>query len=1047
MAKNPKSPTPVKSTAVPTTQKLKENQTNLVSKEEEKKRILDDLKSVANQRTRLTKPPFAVKPIAFLDQLVPFIKVTLKLPKPGTTSFKNVNYDEIDLFFNPTGKTEGSYFNNYIKSFEYSQGGTEGFKATLSITDISFDFTDMLLLRFRSFMDTNLTFMDITFGWSTPEYGMKKQNKGVIFQNTVTLQVQEMNEEDSTFEREIRITGIVTSTFPDGAGLVMPYSILGPYPLITYNFIKYLYEPFEVQLKLMGLLGGKDLKKDNPKININKDEDKVAFVKNLYLSNVILNKTLELDKIRGKERKWMKDIFGSVVAAKDDPAKFFPSASFENLVAKEIQSIFDPNSRDPKKKVLDSSVITQIYYSNRFYETVKGIGQSNESASGNPINFLISKIAPILKETRIHPWEATKFFYYTMMSIIKDEKTKKKGDEAYDFIELDFADVINYSPTGVNNTGMIDEKKLFGEPGKTPKPLTLTSRVLGYNTVNKPADLFSIQEDPFIKVFGITCDSVQVTQATTWDHLLKMSISKVKVDITDLLGKKEKETFETESKKTLRTKKTGKRDSITEENNILFIEKFQGKKSVALKFANLTSKMFFGSKITREAMFETLTKMLERKIQNKSAVKRIGELSEDIATLGGGSSVEQITEKVDTTIFNVIKKYTELKTSHSLFLTISLDRSASIFDEGFGENNIIQAYNVRFKNSKEGFSAVQNRTGDALRSEFPDVVYFKPQIKNLFDHVRNVLPMTDMFEMSKKDPGKIISTASKNYDTAFEDKKKEIKDLEKKYTDQKTSAEERKQIGESLSKTYSELDAAKRKSEEAKNITLSDSQASRAASAIFDDNPKTQASDNIEYWRRRLKFPIRWNVDPRSGNGFLEGNLDGDAAMMKTAVTNLKRRMIIQSMSYEAELRVIGDPTFVGSYFSTDKLIFMKVLMADGRDSIHTGIYQISGISHQMNAGAYFTTFKLTKRPDLNGDKILIEEMTNSLLKDPIYKNVMTAEEVLSLSAGTNEQKKREYEEIQKKVDRATKKTKFTAEESRASVSADLDEASIVRRS
>jgi len=1051
---SPKAPVKKTPAASPeSTQKIKENSVQLTASEAEKKKILDGLKSIANKNTRLTVKPFATKPISQLQQLTPFIKVTLKLPKPGSTSFRDVNYDNIDLFFNPSGKTEGSYFNNYIKGFEYSYEGSGGFKCSLSIVDISFDFTDMLLLRMRSFMDTNLTFMDVTFGWTSPEHGMKKQKNGIIFQNTVTFQVQEMIEEDSQFEREIKLTGIVTSTFPDGAGLIMPYSILGPYPLVTYNFIKYLYEPFDVQLKLMGLLpGGVSIAKDAPKFSVNDDEGKIKFVRNLFLSNLLLGKPNPLDKTfytpktRNSDPKiaWMTDIFGKNFAKKRNPGEVFPDSRFSGEVSNDLNNIFAQNSIVANNKgvrKLNSKTITDIYYSKKFYSAVKGIGETQDTKSGNPISELVPILAPLLKDARVHPWEAARYFYFTMISVIKSaQETKRQEDSAYDFIEIDFADVINYSANGENNTGTIDEKKIDN------KNLNLTSRVLGYNSVNKDAGLVTMQEDPFIKVFGITADSIQVAQGTDWDSLIRMALSKVKVDITNLLSKKEKEEFD----KTVPALKKKQKDAkakdastiLIEENNSIFIEKFKGQPSVAVKFANLSSKMFFGSKTTRDAMFETISNMLAQKIKNGnksiSAIERLGQLDSEIATRGGEVSSARLTEKADKTCLSVIEKYKRLNSLNSLFLTIFLDRSTSIFGEGFGENNIAQAYSVRFRNSANGFSDTEKMSGTSLSLEFPDVVYFKPSIKNLFDHVKNTLPLTDMFEITKKDGGKVISsTIKKSKAASVMDLGAEAGKLEEKYKNPKTSAEEKETTRKELGRVYTELEALTKAQKESEDIRFTD---------VDPKGVQTEPSANLQKWRERLKFPIKWNTDPKTGNSFLEGSMDGESALLKTSVTNLKRRMIIHSMSYEAELRVIGDPTFVGTYF-TDKLVFMKVLMADGRDSIHTGLYQITGFSHALNAGAYFTTFRLMKRPDLNNDTNIIEEMTNSLLKDPIYVNLLSAEDVMDLSAGTNEQYQRKQEDLVQKNKNATKKTKYTADEARANINADLAGASEFKRS
>jgi len=1026
---------------------IESQQKTVITAEAEKKRILDKLKAIANRKTSLTVAPFATKPIAHLNQLTPFIKVTLKLPKVNTSkpqTFRTVEYDEIDLFFNPTGKQEGSYFNNYIKSFDYSYEGSGGFKCNLSISDISFDFTDMLLLRFRSLEDTNLTFMDVTFGWTTPEHGMKKRVNGIVFQNTVTFQVQEMNEEDSQFEREIKISGIVTSTFPDAAGLITPYSILGPYPLVTYNFIKYLYDPFDVQLRLMGLIGGDN--KTIPKIPVNDLPAKVEFVKNLYLSNLMLGKddplkTKSFKNAAGKtttvdgKSGWLKEIFGSEIVRKGEvtEASVFPNPTSigESPVLTELKNLYLSAGPTPQ---LPSSVITKIYNSEVFFNAVKARGtKGTATGPGNPINVLVSKVAPLLKEMRVHPWDAARYFYYTMIEVVTgiDAYTGKPvaPKPEYNFVELDFADVINYSPTSDGNDGRVDKRILDAKEMRT------TNKVLGYNSVNSRANLLEVQKDPYIKVFGMNADSVHLTQGTSWDSLIQMAISKVRVNLEGYLDKKEEKEFD-EIKKTSNIKKkiknNGDPEQVVEENNNLFVRE-NGGKLVAYRFANLNSKMFFASATSRSSIYETIEAMITTKEKRVNEITRLKEQNTIIEKNGGVVSTDSLsatTTVAERTLLDSLKTLKADKTPSSLVLTIFLDRAGSIFGEGFGENNIAQVYSVRFKNSMNGFEATEKRTGTSIGLEFPDVVSFKPNIKNLLDHVRHTLPLTDMFEITSEGANKkISSTYSKVYETKMAnlgERKSQLQDKLKK----ETSAPEKKKIEDELRIIIGEEQAAKQVSDDSKNITIeTDPEAIQGIE-----------SSNLKRWNERIRFPIRWNTDARKGNGFLQGDEDGEAAMMKTSVVNLKRRMIIHSMSYEAELRVIGDPTFVGTYF-TDKLIFMKVLMADGRDSIHTGIYQITGFSHSLNAGAYLTSFKLMKRPDLNsGDNPqLMTQMIKSLSSDPIYQGSLSSEQMIGIAGSSGKEKKKKLEEAKDILNKtAPKKVKLTAAQASATIDAGL---------
>lgn len=1032
----------------------KAREEKIVSSEEEKKRIIKQLKNISQRNTSLTVAPKCKKPIAYLDQLAPFVKVVLRLPKvnTGNQTFRNVEYDNIDLFYK-TDKDGATYFNNFIKGFEYSHDGKEGSKCILSISDISFDFTDMLLLRFRALDDTNLTFMDVTFGWTTPD--MKTKADGVIFQNTVTFSVQDISEDDSQFEREIKISGTVINTFPDAASLITPYSILGPYPLITYNFIKYLYSPFQVQLDLMGLIGG-DPKKNIPKVGMNDIKEKIEFVKNLYQSNLMLGKG---DPLKGTKsaKLWLQDIFGKKEAAGMDPSRVFVATPFSanpenNQIYNQLKSIFDPNKKstvfiDGKKKeigpTLNSSMITQIYNSEVFFSTIKGRGKNTYDGPGNSINYLVSKVAPLLKEVRIHPWEAARYFYYSMIEIIIGVGGKPKTNVApppeYDFIELDFAGVINYSGTdsttkNAKNVGRVDKTELL------IKSINPTNKILGYTNLVENQDLMQTQKSPYIKVFGIPSDSIRLSQGTSWEQLLSQAFSHVKVNIEELLGKKEFEDFKKATKPTIIQKKLkGNKDGFLQEENTIFVKEMGSKSNAAFRFATLQCKLFFATKISRDAILNTIDEMLKIKAITRikkaddTIIANKGEVGEKIstsfATKSDGATVDE------ETLRDLAKKIRETsKTPGSMIMTLNLDKAGSIFHESFGENNIAQAYSVRFKNSTNGFNSA-NKGGSAIGLEFPDVVTFKPQIKNLLDHVRHTLPLTDMFEVNKEWANKkVSSTYTKQYDTdkanLDEDKRKLKEDTNKAKT-----ADEIKEIEKRTSEIVKRENALGKQFSDSQKITVINN---------AEEIEKIE-SDRLRKWNERARFPISWNSDPRTGSNFLDGNLDADSAMMKTAVTNLKRRMIIHSMSYDAELRIIGDPTFAG-VFPQEKLLYIKVLMADGRDSIHTGIYQINGYSHSVSAGSYFTTFRLTKRPDLNsGDNPqLMTQMISSLASDPLYKTERSAEDVFTYAAASGDEKKRLYQEDKKKMNGT--ETKVTAEQARARINAALGQPTIERK-
>ncbi|HPU95102.1 MAG TPA: hypothetical protein PK398_02900, partial [Candidatus Gracilibacteria bacterium] len=680
--------------------------------------------------------------------------------------------------------------------------------------------------------------------------------------------------------------------------------------------------------------------------------------------------------------------------------------NFAGSEVDQLKEIFKPGA--PGKK-LNSKIITEIYNSEVFYAFVKGKIQTSAAVQENPIRYLVSRVAPLCKELKIHPWEAMRYFYYSMIEVVRPNV--KKGDTsdgpAYNFIEMDFADVIDYGGSE-SAPGVIsgDLKNLITKDKKT---LKMTTKVLGYTSERSEANLQTNQEDPYMKLFAIPADSISVGAGTTWEQLIQSAASKVKIDIGELLNKDDAEVFKKEKekfKKEIGKKKSDpeSKDNVKEENNILFVKQFGKDRGLAFKFANLNAKMFFASAQTRKAMCETIKLMLERKgANNLNAKERLTQIETERAKITKTAAADNLTTKADEKIGKVIDEYLKMTTPNSLVLSFFLDRAGCVFREGFGENNIVQTYSVRFKNSNAGFSQTAGgANGTSLSMEFPDVVSFKPTVKNLFDHVRNILPLTDMFAVDKAGPNKTISSTRKDsfgatasyLDEQISEKKAELSKAK--------SEEEQKSLEANLRTLITSKIEADRDAKESSDLKILGSEEGE------DGKFRGTDSNNLRRYKARARFPIHWNSDPRQGNGFLDGDTDADAALMKTSITNMKRRMIIHSLSYEAELRILGDATFAGTYFN-DKLIFIKVLNADGRDSIHTGIYRINGYTHSITSGSYYTTFKLMKQPDLNsGDYPQFEEeMINSLSRDSLSQSVLPPEVVFDKAGSNNEQTKR----------------------------------------
>ncbi len=120
-------------------------------------------------------------------------------------------------------------------------------------------------------------------------------------------------------------------------------------------------------------------------------------------------------------------------------------------------------------------------------------------------------------------------------------------------------------------------------------------------------------------------------------------------------------------------------------------------------------------------------------------------------------------------------------------------------------------------------------------------------------------------------------------------------------------------------------------------------------------NPYSQISGQVSAVDSTM--PINISVDEYQ-NSRVYGGDTYNALEKKRTIQNIRNNVILQSRQVNATLTVLGDPTF--NYPNNIGLrIYLKVINMDNSLSMFTGIYMIKGVTHEISAGKFMTTFNL----------------------------------------------------------------------------------------
>ena len=861
---------------------------------------IKEARKISDAATGLDKAPYFKKPIAHLTGYSPFLQVRVLIPqtnpKGSSTSTAN-NFLQsssvpVELFSIPP---------NNIQSFNLDYEAGNG-KVTIKFVDVEYYFSDLLLLRLQSLRHISSPYLEIEFGWNP---GGTNKEKNVNYTNAITAYVNGFTEDDSSQQRVLTITGQMINILPGVMRYLMPRNVLGPLPLMTYQFAKFLTLDEDGMRAFVGFRK-KIIEKKREEIikdfrNTSKIDDTDA--KSAYF----MQNSEKIESAINAYAKEIKQIVGKINSKDSVTSEAFP---IDTETKKIIKKYSDNNTFD--KNIFR---YLSIIASEEFYYRMKD--------KDDAVGILLNAIAPVLRDSRVHPFEALQFFWATLLI----EKEKYDSGRDFSLINIDF-------------TGGISSNEKIGDKIEDVF-LFPTEKIIGYKEIQNFENFSSTNkakilnnDDAFIQAFGISVSDITLNQDTSWETIFSTVASHIKINITG-------ETLIKDGKPVKIEKPTptsvgggsnfgslsGRRVQIGKNNDAVFIQTGVGTNSFEA-VAQMQGKFYFTSKTAAQTTLNVIINLLKETIHidgniksNRSAIRAPKGLVEKVKNIRAA-----------------------INTNYCMFFLTDLDINTIVLNQDFALQNVVQGYSYRFVSQKDYlFDPGSDRVSNV---NFPDVISFKPETGDLFN-AANFLNISDLIRVEQRNNSvRIIS----------EDEKRKIKNLE---SDISTLNK--------LKEIERPTDANKKAIEE-RQKTIDEQKTFLKVKENPDGSVTTGSFLDKESNRLRLRYPIVWdmnfyntNIYANTGDGRTN---DQDAAMMKTSLDNFRKRFILSSMSYPATLEIIGDANYDNLALS-NKLIYLKVYNHDGTLSMHTGLYDISGgFSHAIMAGSFKTVLKLRKRPD-----------------------------------------------------------------------------------
>ena len=923
---------------------------------EQDKKATEALINLQFGGTSLDKEARYFKPVAFIDYYTPYVKVKIFAPqksKPGQESEPTANIGLLDTEFPSENSSDILIQNNYVESLSLSAEGGP-LKFTLKLIDTSLNFSDTLLMRFAKQFSAGI-YLEISYGWSNKkDYENIKRTvdgieeiKPIHYINNFVGLLQDVEVDETDTKRTLTITGMQFDTLPGELMYLTPYNELGPYPMMTYQFLNFLslnekqMNDILITASHFNAAAPEDIKGNDTKTERNiKKKTKAGFVS-------VLGGT-------GETAKYKKAI--------SEYQSYKSKLSKDDTRYELLQNIENANASTTN--TLSPEQIFKFYTHKNFLSIVQA-----EDNLGIATRTLMELFTTILRDIRIHPWVAFQYISKVMHSKMTIGTSNKKNP----ILVNDFVGVLQSVSANLDLTPNIE-------------------KIAGWDNWDKKSLDQIYRDNESLKIIGVLPTDIAVNKETSWGGLLEMIASKcyvfvekekdydidssgeIKTKLAEVGGKivrvpvqkkpedVQKAAQEKDSKSAMRVDFNDAAGGITDGKK----EK-KGKKSAAKIIQNYRSmeplkvQCFCTTKRTAVNILEGEKLLNEAKL--KMSVRSSSAF--DKMQFNNPSYNKTLAQKANERINATLKNVTETDANAFFFcVNIYNNKQAEMFDSNFGGQQIHQAYSFRFKTQNNYAVNFNPGLPNIKMIDFPDVISFKPDMKGVFAKMQNVISASKFLKIDIPDgsgsKARLISGDTLNARKEIADLKDSKIQLDTEENQQETTKERKEEISKQKREINQRIDELTKLGA---NIT---------------ENPNAMAIYN-----NPIYLDMSTSMTALNGNG-LNNNSVG---ILKNNIVNFRKRFMMDAQSINATLEIMGDASFKDTTNFMSDLIFIRVLNPDGSDSMHTGIYRVTGYRHELTSGAFKTTLPLVKDSTVNNPKLI------SQLNDVIYTDVLTKQE------------------------------------------------------
>ena len=953
-----------------TAEQKQESKFQLTSEE-----ILRQVKSDVNRKMDFYRyPPRFLKPVFFLDSLTPYLKVTLitDLGDPDNPQKRMELFDTL---------SQNESTHNHLSKFTYESNPEANEIATISINDVEQNTVDQVLYLLASLQNGKISegrlsgviYIEIKFGWApdaqsknpkqamSKEYGfMFKQrdiNQFVKYTKTIYI-VPGADDGNSGISIEysadgiakMTIKGTVDQTFPDPYKSMSPFSIFGPMPAVNltlYNLDKMLYyfvcELYDKTKKFTSKENGAWTIGCYHAVMCNhfrlKNDAKML---NDILSKAIKFYCTRFDTGEGGNLSTQHGIAGNFVdgalikknkdlskCSENDVKTFILFLKSDRFGSKFLGSILNTKAGQSQRKNA-KAIAKQFVFCSDFC-TISGDGELD--IIGHQ-----TRLRTTLKEFK---------------SLNRSVDSLKRGTKEYSYKEI----ISYYQAIGM----IAQEMKLH--------PYYLYSYIMQGLSMHLKQNKKEYQCELLFLDYGALNDNIIANQDEQSDVEIVSGASSIPDDYF---------CWSTDSLETTQYKgnvlpfcKSGYKDLPWEENegfyepahsfNTSFTDSWStylsiicSKIQIDYAVRNEThAKTLVGEEETEKARSKTKKGTLRVPIRLKQQMFLTGakDAMENIYTqyviVSGISQVLEAQDRENGTnefgprkeaakkyLEFLKKKYDAIKgNSNKKYIVCIRDvvSTDSIFDADMSGASILQTFSYRLSNIYDG------QFDPGIKScwtvNYPDILEFNPNY-NAFQAVMGITTNAHFV-------GDTVSVKQISIADDLESFKKSVNEFKQEFE------------GTGKTRTKEELSKYKTQLESFKN-----------------DLDNYKRLDEVT-----KKYGHKYQLGHYGDTVSMDSNETHAQSILRSQQT-LRRRLLLGSNAFDATLKVLGDANF--DLFSRGKNIFLKFINNDGTLGYFTGVYNITGVQHDIEIDKFVTTLKLTYTP-------ILDSSDNSAFEKMIY--------------------------------------------------------------